>query len=1028
MKLEKLKKVSEQTKLNLIAEEKKQAGFSILTKNQSIMSRNLELFLIKEKFKLDHKNIVNSFINTVQGTDKSPDVLEELDDDLIDEYNEIVKMLDFSIPKIKLLLEKRISDVTMPNSNDMESVKKIIINNKVENLKGEASIKRYFIKNFDMTSSQSTALSLLMFEVYRDCRKFQLNQRFIEKLRETQMEPEAMNQIERSAIKFVNYDTDHSQINNDSQVSYTSKDKVPNSTNLINDSLGIRSQNQAIKNTSRYKDEINLSDRTESLQVNELISYRSKHSKNSIKAENLNRSDRKNQNQINTTLLADDSISKNVVLEKKIEKASSKDELEEMERAVVKIQRKYKSVKGNAILRQKKLDEKENKRKAEEEEEYFRKQEIKATLKIQKVYKTKKANAESKKKITENKSNAISNNINFIDTSVDNKEGVPEKVEENKIAHDLNDSMNKSNKLSARHKTENNHSGVKSSRKNDGDEVNDDFQDSFANETQTKVENPKNLHRKVTEEELNLVAVKIQSVFKGKRDRKMAKELKKLKEEKELENAAVKIQKVFKGKKDRKEFVIKKQQRKEEEAAAIKIQNVYRTRKQKSRESDNRASQENKTLPCKKIDLNCMMNDSKLHYCDTVKYEDSIAEETIQRSEDFKLDDQTIFDDQIGKSINSPVNEHKKSSQFNRVSKDNSDVNHNSESNAINYEHLIGEDEQKKSFSNISCTSNDKISVSSSGNNKPLPAMNKSNKKENKSKSVGKSNNNSKGVYGNLDTEFNNGAESKSKSPGNKTKTNFALTDTITIEPRTETHNQNVVQQTNESTAKKGEIESSKKKSLFYDQKAEDSKLNRKSFNDSSVKDQHEANQILQKDTYDKSQYNSDSKINQLGFYPKDNQIDYKCISQSMLKDIYKSAIGGLQTNKTPKSLLGNQNIEQINEKSQNNAKREKSEHEKMATPSKSKKSRNKKLSSSSKKSKSNSSVSSKSDKSSNKSKSDSSLSDIKSVKRSRSSENNHVYSGDKAKTDSKVFSRSEQKCSENDLASDFDTSSFTDK
>ena len=68
--------------------------------------------------------------------------------------------------------------------------------------------------------------------------------------------------------------------------------------------------------------------------------------------------------------------------------------------------------------------------------------------------------------------------------------------------------------------------------------------------------------KKDEKEEMGNVATKIQSVFRGKKGRKLAEKEKqeklKKKHEKELENAAVKIQSIYRGKKDRKKIINEK--------------------------------------------------------------------------------------------------------------------------------------------------------------------------------------------------------------------------------------------------------------------------------------------------------------------------------------------------------------------------------------------------------------------------------------------------------------------------------------
>lgn len=804
-KLNQYKRDLEDKKSALILEEQRSLVLGTIVKNCSIVSRNLELFLISQKLKYNTDNILDVFINTVQSADAPADMLDELDDDLIDEYNEIVKSLDFSMPIIRKLLETRLQAITTPTITNIKTIKKLLIKVNIESIKGETNIKKFFIKNYGITMAEATALSLIMFDAYKDFRKFQINQRFVDKIKEVLGEPERDNTIERSAIKFVNYDTENSRIENQSKVSQTSENRNSQIVRNYNNSQGTHIQMSRTKNPSLYKDNQcnrNISEFTELIEKSHMSTKTKKSAKNEILTKSDVKSVRKDlKSEVKTGIFES---------EKKTSRGSFEDIKDDFE---PQINESY-------------VDNKDA--------EYLIKEENDSTRKIQRAHEKNEAT----------------------------------KVERQPIANTtlINDSL------------------------------------------VTKPIQKSEIKQQPSDDELNTVALKIQSVFKGKKDRQKVADMKKAqKENKRLDFAAVKIQKIYKGKKCRKEFQEKKdKKRKEEEIAAIKIQKAYKVKKQKKIELEKQRQQEEKAALKiqkafkrrhratndsdirKKINLNSIMADKK-HYADNMgsKYEDTLAEETINQSTD-----------NLRKINQSNFNEQVKQSQFSKLAHDSSPLTNVSKSKQMNYENLLKEEaEDEKSNPSVNNTKN-KI--------KTFDTFEKENSTNEKIKSNNKTNSSFESMQSRsrldakANTAFINKSTDKNTNTDFKSKTTFALTNTLHIEPKCarEVNEHKSVNEPYSPQYRISDIESPTKKSHFsINPKTQQSAMHLTQ-TPLNIKNTNNQSQVV-----DNSHRNEPMTQNKNTPNSKKDPTDFKGISKAMLKDIYKSAINDIKIVENPQCI-----------------------------------------------------------------------------------------------------------------------------
>ena len=789
-------------------------------KNQSIVSRNLELFLMGQKLTRGTDDIVPLFISSVQGADNATEVLDDLDDDLIDEYNDMVKSLNYSISQIRKLLEERVQAISQPSKEDLNKVKQALLETEPANICGEASIRKHFMKVHSFSAAQCTALSLIMFEVFRDFRKFQYDEYFLEKIRGLVANDHDSN-TEKSAVMFVNYDNEHSRVDNGSKMSRFSRTKTPLKAKTVNDSLGIDSQLPEARNTPQYKG-LNI-EVDENFAGDTQRSVRSRVSKPSVKHMNTPRSLK-----VNTGSKAGSCREPKVFSPKRI---SNKKE----RRLVEATQKSGKSVKQ-------------------------------------------KQSKQSKTPIQP-----------YLNTDFEHRE---DKAATNHQDYSIGEEIGKSLKDEGATIAIGGKQGNTSARKDKAVFDNTEIETNEKN-LDTNKPNPV-LTKEPTDEELCNVAIKIQSVFKAKKDRQKFAELKKAKEAKKREEAAVKIQKIHRGRRDRQRVKRLRALRQEEEKAAREIEEAYK-RKMSNKTSDKAQ---------KKINISALVhgnrNTSKSY---SSKYDDSLAEETIQHTEDVKLDSRTIHDDQLGKSGFSRFNESKKISKFDKQSDDSRGGTSNSHSKAINYEHLIDDSmTQKQSVHSGKDQSENTVHIPSIKRSKS--ATSKIESKHNESKSKMDTSSEELENQNCLDTEFNGRSTSKDEMPANLNKTTYALTDAQRIEPKTSqgtTENKVQAEVEGKSPVNK-DNPTVAKKSMFYEHSVKTSgsvkEKNKTPLGSGKKLNEHAKRSEMKYKTPGKKT-NAERVIQSCD--TAKGRYDVKQASHSLVKSIYKSAMKDVNGQKSPK-------------------------------------------------------------------------------------------------------------------------------
>ena len=163
-------------------------------------TRNIELELFWLKLNKPEEDTVSLFLGNINDKEEDSTHRDELKKDFID----LMKVLEEVSVSVKDFLNEKISSVVLPNTIEINEVKELLINNNVETIKGDGRIKRHMVKKFNFCSKQLISLSIVLYEIYKDCKSFEINDLLIEKLKKKDNGEEDKNN--GTEIVFTNYD------------------------------------------------------------------------------------------------------------------------------------------------------------------------------------------------------------------------------------------------------------------------------------------------------------------------------------------------------------------------------------------------------------------------------------------------------------------------------------------------------------------------------------------------------------------------------------------------------------------------------------------------------------------------------------------------------------------------------------------------------------------------------------------------------------------------------------------------------
>ena len=698
----------------------KKAGFRRLV---FLDTKNIELELLWLRFNKPEEDAVSLFLENINAEEEGTTHRVDLKKDFVD----LMKVSEEVSVSVKNFLKEKISSIELPSVIEVNEVKELLLSNNVGAIKGDNNIKRHMVKKFNFSLKQLLCLSIVLYEVFKNYKSFEINDHLIEELKKKGNDE--CYEANGTDIIFTNYD-----------IKSGSKNELPNENERIEE-VDER-ENKSIKdNSSLSFNKSKSSKSSKNSSISHISNSKKMKDKESNKSSSKKSKTNKEEKEISEKQIEEEEkaalfIQKKYKLKKKEmkEKSDKQKQKEEEEKAALFIQKKYK-------LKKKEIKEKSDKQKQKEEEE-------KAALFIQKKYKLKKKEMKEKSEKQKQKEEEEKAAL-FIQKKYKLKKKEMEKkqkAEEEKAALFIQ----KKYKQKIKEKEE---KKIK------------EEQEKAAILIQKKYKLKRKEMEKKRKEEEEKAAIKIQSLYKVKMEkRKLDKKMK----------AIVLIQKMIKAYLQRKNYYKLKAQIEKIETSNNNDNKIFQEEQVEGNDklpsSNNKQNNTNEHNTSELKEISC--DDEAL---EGSEFDDFLEEETIRDSAFNQFDSRTIDDENIRNSIfsrNSNVYSHL--SQFQKQQKRSTISTFKEPKSHQKKKRFSAKNEKAKTVVNP---------VKNNGDNQHASDMKNSDTNLYDKFPTYKSRSS---VANGKNTELNKGVHySKERSDGRpKNKTGFALTQTVKIEPK----------------------------------------------------------------------------------------------------------------------------------------------------------------------------------------------------------------------------------------------------